>query len=787
MLSRNCSKYGGWICRAMVVFNLLCIGYLAFHYYYLDAAAFKTMQSLAAESRGSKWQPKQPLPAQLNQVDAKAKAAVAEEEDRKEASRRRLEQPLPPKVQHRPLAVEEPEGRELPRYPQHPQHPQHHHDEGHGDAEERREAAIADEEAERHRLPSALLKRKLIRVVKEEPFDAEVPDDKSKHLKPAVYLERKPRVKPAAEDSEAKDVGAKDSKAKNSEAKDSKADSDGADGGKKVEDHPMGPKANAKQKAESDHKDSDAASERAADAAKGPKTKPSAPTGPLKVVVVEEHHEVLPLWFNAYNEASERHGSKLAPLSLVHIDGHSDGAPIMPDRRYPFSAKLSKKKHLKLLMTSNDNFIMGSRVAGLVSNGLWIYPDWLDLHTTDIDIATAGITKMNRTLQACSCPVYEQDRQPLFSHVVNTTDTCYMDSRFDTVRRLWFQRKFCYFSKGPFLQVFASERNITKDLVSSIFARKLSLPKQRPDERKFNTLLDAVKEKADGGPNDYMLDIDEDYFGTQLVARQLLTSGISLKMTFQLEQPLAHLFCPKVVDDEKTADSWFVAMLDAMVSIGEKCSGGGGEDGCSRSDIAKTVAQDKELMAILRKAACPELPRMQLRPLTRKIALILAGLNKNQLHVLQSIGLCLGMSLRTNLDPLDTVAKKVGGKKSAKLFGPEHTVKLCLGHNLPNESVVQEFLDNQAGVDARLERMTQLLRQLPKAPIAVTVCRSSRDGYVPRHQMSRVENGIFKALREVFGEIKVEYDEQLFHGKEGWYEYKARQLGDGFRPVGKKI
>uniref|UniRef100_A0A1I8JBE6 ULP_PROTEASE domain-containing protein n=1 Tax=Macrostomum lignano TaxID=282301 RepID=A0A1I8JBE6_9PLAT len=711
------------------------------------------MQSLAAESRGSKWQPKQPLPAQLNQVDAKAKAAVAEEEDRKEASRRRLEQPLPPKVQHRPLAVEEPEGRELPRYPQHPQHPQHHHDE-------------------------ALLKRKLIRVVKEEPFDAEVPDDKSKHLKPAVYLERKPRVKPAAEDSEAKDVGQRTARPKTARPRTAR---------RTLMEQMVGRKSRIILWAESDHKDSDAASERAADAAKGPKTKPSAPTGPLKVVVVEEHHEVLPLWFNAYNEASERHGSKLAPLSLVHIDGHSDGAPIMPDRRYPFSAKLSKKKHLKLLMTSNDNFIMGSRVAGLVSNGLWIYPDWLDLHTTDIDIATAGITKMNRTLQACSCPVYEQDRQPLFSHVVNTTDTCYMDSRFDTVRRLWFQRKFCYFSKGPFLQVFASERNITKDLVSSIFARKLSLPKQRPDERKFNTLLDAVKEKADGGPNDYMLDIDEDYFGTQLVARQLLTSGISLKMTFQLEQPLAHLFCPKVVDDEKTADSWFVAMLDAMVSIGEKCSGGGGEDGCSRSDIAKTVAQDKELMAILRKAACPELPRMQLRPLTRKIALILAGLNKNQLHVLQSIGLCLGMSLRTNLDPLDTVAKKVGGKKSAKLFGPEHTVKLCLGHNLPNESVVQEFLDNQAGVDARLERMTQLLRQLPKAPIAVTVCRSSRDGYVPRHQMSRVENGIFKALREVFGEIKVEYDEQLFHGKEGWYEYKARQLGDGFRPVGKKI
>uniref|UniRef100_A0A1I8JBN9 Heparan-sulfate 6-O-sulfotransferase n=1 Tax=Macrostomum lignano TaxID=282301 RepID=A0A1I8JBN9_9PLAT len=153
----------------------------------------------------------------------------------------------------------------------------------------------------------------------------------------------------------------------------------------------------------------------------------------LKVFVVEEHHEVLPIWFEAHKEAS------------------------------------------------------GSKVAGLVSNGLWIYPDWLDFNDTEIELSSTGITKFKGTLQACNCPVYEQDRYPVTSPTVNTTDTCSMSIRADIDRPLWLLRHFCLFLKGPFLNVFASERNITGDLLSAIFARKLRLPKDRPDETKFNT------------------------------------------------------------------------------------------------------------------------------------------------------------------------------------------------------------------------------------------------------------------------------------------------------------
>uniref|UniRef100_A0A1I8IN77 Transmembrane protein n=1 Tax=Macrostomum lignano TaxID=282301 RepID=A0A1I8IN77_9PLAT len=172
----------------------------------------------------------------------------------------------------------------------------------------------------------------------------------------------------------------------------------------------------------------------------------------LKVFVVEEHHEVLPLWFEAHKEASMRNGSRIPPLTLVHIDGHSDGAPIVPDRRYPFAEKFGGKEHIKLLMTFNDNFIMGgSRVAGLVSNGLWLYPDWVDFNDTESDISSTGITRLKGTLQACRCPVYEQDRYPLMSPTINTTDTCSLSIRADIDRPMWLLRNFCFFLKGPFL------------------------------------------------------------------------------------------------------------------------------------------------------------------------------------------------------------------------------------------------------------------------------------------------------------------------------------------------
>uniref|UniRef100_A0A1I8INZ0 Glyco_tran_10_N domain-containing protein n=1 Tax=Macrostomum lignano TaxID=282301 RepID=A0A1I8INZ0_9PLAT len=138
-------------------------------------------------------------------------------------------------------------------------------------------------------------------------------------------------------------------------------------------------------------------------------------------------------------------GSSRALKVFVVEEHHEDGAPIVPDRRYPFAEKFGGKEHIKLLMTFNDNFIMGgSRVAGLVSNGLWLYPDWVDFNDT-------GITRLKGTLQACRCPVYEQDRYPLMSPTINTTDTCSLSIRADIDRPMWLLRNFCFFLKGPFL------------------------------------------------------------------------------------------------------------------------------------------------------------------------------------------------------------------------------------------------------------------------------------------------------------------------------------------------
>ena len=62
----------------------------------------------------------------------------------------------------------------------------------------------------------------------------------------------------------------------------------------------------------------------------------------------------------------------------------------------------------------------------------------------------------------------------------------------------------------------------------------------------------------------YILDIDEDYFGVELVGHDTVMDGLNYTSRLRIDSYLGVLFCPTKPEHEKMADRWFVAFLERL-------------------------------------------------------------------------------------------------------------------------------------------------------------------------------------------------------------------------------
>ncbi|XP_050415905.1 uncharacterized protein LOC126829813 isoform X2 [Patella vulgata] len=237
-------------------------------------------------------------------------------------------------------------------------------------------------------------------------------------------------------------------------------------------------------------------------------------------------------------------------------------------------------------------------------------------------------------------------------------------------------------------------------------------------------------------------DIDEDYYGCQAAFQSLADVKITEKYVDDVLVPaIESIFCPRNAKSEQAFDKIFYNLLQ-RVSDKPKI-----QPNNIIQDTLQAITQDN-LSAELcgtRNAG------IGIKSLIGKLDV----LNKKQLRALAELGICLKST------PKETGFDRFDG------------MKLCDGYNRDNNhSHVFFHTPTLDEINKRTKQMESILRKLPE-PKMVTICRSSRDGYVPGQFVSKIETDIIQTLVKVFPSIKESsllYDAELHGGKKGWYK-----------------
>ncbi|KAK6172464.1 hypothetical protein SNE40_016105 [Patella caerulea] len=436
----------------------------------------------------------------------------------------------------------------------------------------------------------------------------------------------------------------------------------------------------------------------------------SSPTIP--VYIVEEHHEVIPYWFKTAKEGKLPTRGNV----LVHIDGHPDTVTPNFEQGLPIFNQPKTPRHLTQLMQSNDDFIMSSVYAGFISRLIWIYPSWnKDFDNNRVTMIGFGYA-LDLTYEdehpLCYCEEYLSEPGKMECYHINTYD------------------EEAHHKEIP--------RNDCKIKQIVMF------------EEIVDFKAEELSQSIDWIPStdNVFFDIDEDYYGCQAAFQYLLDVNISEKYVDDVLGPgIQSLFCPR---DSKTELAFDKIFYDLLRSISGK-HGVKNLQEKERNDIIKNTIQSikqRNLTAEL----CSE---KDIDVGVNNLILKLNGLNTDQLRALAKLGICLEKTSRTpSFDHMDGM-------------------KLCDGSNRPNnESAVFFHTPTLDEINIRTEQMESILRKLPE-PKMVTICRSSRDGYVPGQFVSKIETDIIKTLGKVFPNItenSLHYDVELHGGKRGWHK-----------------
>ncbi len=142
--------------------------------------------------------------------------------------------------------------------------------------------------------------------------------------------------------------------------------------------------------------------------------------------------------------------------------------------------------------------------------------------------------------------------------------------------------------------------------------------------------------------------------------------------------------------------------------------------------------------------------------LVRKLVTALCRLSRSQLRLLLQFGFCLSES------PVTDFSNRAPGAKRHPSFG------VCHGHTGPDNTYISHHYPSAAEIEHNLLMLREIFDTLPE-PRMITLSRSFRDGYVPKHHAAKIEKGVVKTLQRSFPHFKgVWYDSNLLGGPDGW-------------------
>ncbi|CAH8562050.1 unnamed protein product [Schistosoma guineensis] len=477
----------------------------------------------------------------------------------------------------------------------------------------------------------------------------------------------------------------------------------------------------------------------------------------LHVYIVEEHHEVIPYWFDAAKSFNNK------KAVLLHIDAHSDmDYPELVDE-FPIGHFPHSTNEMKTLMQANDEFIQSAIITNLIQTVYIIYPYWTS-NTSYAYTSSLGITTINNTKQICMClninttdnntdndvdniDDEEEDHcktrnqvNPLNDFILSSNQCPktwlyhYIELNSLTASNILRYSNYWSLNKLLNLNLINHSKPMTFDHQGNQPNPPPPPPHHHHHHRRHDEYLPLI------------LDIDEDFFGVHLVTHNLLKSGLNINFIHTMNSIISLIFCPIHYINEIHIDQiyrWLLEYIYINIHL--------------RNNY-KSIIDHNQLMMILKKIN----KTLQITDIfCYNYTLYLMKLNElfinntityHQIDVLKYVGVCFTNSLITYQ------------------YIPE--IHLCLGHNLPNQSLVDEFLPISNDLLKLAIHFTQILLTIPYQPNIITIARSSRDGYTPRWLQYDIELMIINILKKVFHltEKNIIYTNHLAGDKYyGWY------------------
>lgn len=456
----------------------------------------------------------------------------------------------------------------------------------------------------------------------------------------------------------------------------------------------------------------------------------------LKVVVVEEHHDVIPHWHQVVGR-----------LSVLHVDAHEDtAAPPLAGYRQS--------------MSGNDVFVVGAALSGKVTSFSWVWPSWdvmgprhggasdSDVHAgsainSGLFYMKVGVIQTEKASGkvaqlVCAC-MYRKESD----HVVDCEvgDEDYEETLLESVAHI----------QGRMLS-----RKMVVRAIESKCQFRVTLPTQHISD--LEMLQGRYKSPWVRDPHQALvLDIDEDFFGVQSREDRKQTLGaLPIDLLISAQEALKHIMI-KTVAAESVTNDLLRQELDrawrkcwAQPSIRPQCD--------AARHMFSTDAR-LYLVSLSSEEVVNDLDRTLLG---------LVRSSPNAAHLINAYGFCLRGSPNTYRDPsggfLGMNQRRVvsGVKFCAVLPSPRALV------NNDESPVSRACSNNPYEMKRRLAVLEEVLKMQPRKPVLVTICRSLRDGYTDPRHWAQIESGILEILERLYGSLDLLYDPHLLGGSGGW-------------------
>ena len=362
------------------------------------------------------------------------------------------------------------------------------------------------------------------------------------------------------------------------------------------------------------------------------------------------------------------------------------------------------------LMETNDVFIISAVLVGIIDRVIWVKPSWVMGKSNASHLLEIGTYRKGNIEIYCMCikVVTETKKKSCF----------YLDRDREGSSVVKIAQKDCVVVK----RIVYIEINENKFLHLS-----------RKDTREWG--------------NNFLLDIDEDYFGVDSDVARLLEAGVGLKYIDAINYQLHNLYCPVTVKVEQLTNEQVSEAIVTMI-------------GAKLHDFAKETIIKLVSSSLLRNSSkinfCDSGDLLKHANTASKLVTTLSELTVRQLSVVLRTKFCL---------------------QSSPILQHRPTFILCHGKLFPWETKTMYYRANHTNVIHRAGKLENFMEKLGELDIKfqiITMARSIRDGYTPRSTFQLIERTLITMLHRSLAKhgigVEEEYDGNLLFGRSGWVE-----------------